>query len=196
MTDTITTTQSAKRARNSSVILTDRMCEKRVTERDKVYDRKAPGLYISRTPSGMTAFNLKFSTGAKQRSIKIGDYNSCAPMLEFALDYARRGWPVFPCKPTNKAPFFEGSFRAATTSEETIRKWWGYWPRAMIGVPMGSRSGVWAVDTDPPKKPEELDGRAVWAGLLQEHGKLPATHTEITPRDGQHIFLNGTPTGR
>ena len=116
-----------------------------------------------------------------------------APLVEFALDYARRGWPVFPCKPTNKAPFFEGGFHVATTDEETIRKWWGYWPRAMIGVPMGSRSGVWAVDPDPPKKSEEPDGRAIWASLLQEHGKLPATHTEVTPRDGQHIFFKWDP---
>ena len=62
-----------------------------------------------------------------------------APMVEHALYYARRGWPVFPCKPTNKAPFFTGGFHAATTDEETIRKWWGYWPKAMIGVPMGPR---------------------------------------------------------
>ncbi len=47
---------------------------------------------------------------------------SDVPMLEFALDYARRGWPVFPCKPTNKAPFFAGGFHVATTDEETIRK--------------------------------------------------------------------------
>ena len=60
-------------------------------------------------------------------------------MVEYALDYARRGWPVFPCKPTNKAPFFTGGFHAATTDEEKIRKWWGYWPKAMIGVPMGPR---------------------------------------------------------
>ena len=33
-----------------------------------------------------------------------------APMVEHALYYARRGWPVFPCKPTNKAPFFAGGF--------------------------------------------------------------------------------------
>lgn len=58
-----------------------------------------------------------------------------APMVKFALDYARRGWPVFPCKPTNKAPFFEGGFHVATADEETIRKWWGYWPKAMMGVP-------------------------------------------------------------
>ena len=116
-----------------------------------------------------------------------------AAMVEFALDYARRGWPVFPCKPTNKAPFFEGGFHVATTDEETIRNWWGYWPKAMIGVPMGSRSGVWAVDPDPPKKPEEPDGRAIWASLVEEHGKLPATHTEVTPRGGQHILFKWDP---
>ena len=31
-----------------------------------------------------------------------------ATIVEYALDYARRGWPVFPCKPTNKAPFLRG----------------------------------------------------------------------------------------
>jgi len=39
-TMTETTTQAAtKRARKGSIILTDRMCEKRVTERTKIYDR-------------------------------------------------------------------------------------------------------------------------------------------------------------
>ena len=107
-----------------------------------------------------------------------------APMVEWALYYARRGWPVFPCKPRDKSPYIKGGLNAATTDEETIRDWWQRWPRAMIGVPMGSRSGVWAVDPDPPKKPGEPDGRAVWAVLVAKHGKLPATHTEITPRGG------------
>ena len=116
-----------------------------------------------------------------------------APMVEHALYYARRGWPVFPCKPTNKAPFFTGGFHAATTDEAKICKWWGYWPKAMIGVPMGPVSGVWAVDPDPPKTPEEPDGREIWAGLIQEHGELPATHTEVTPRGGQHIVFKWDP---
>jgi integrase len=86
MTDT-TTEATTKRGRNCAVILTDRMCEKRVAERDKMYDRKAPGLYISRTPAGMTAFNFKFThpTTGKQRSIKIGEYNP----ETFGIDAAR-----------------------------------------------------------------------------------------------------------
>ena len=86
--------------------------------------------------------------------------DSCAPMLEFALDYARRGWPVFPCKPTSKAPFVKDNLNAATSDESTIRKWWKRWPHAMIGV------SVWAVDPDPPKTEEEPDGREIWAEVL------------------------------
>src|SRR4051794_36056667 len=96
-----------------------------------------------------------------------------ATMLEFAIDYAKRGWPVFPCRPTNKAPYVEGGLHAATDDINTIRQWWRSWPRAMIGVPMGSRSGVWAIDPDAPKKQGDPDGRVVWAGLLQKNGALP-----------------------
>src|SRR4051812_50072921 len=76
--DTTTTTEPAsKRARNSSVILTDRMCEKRVAKRVKIYDRKCPGLYVSLTTAGGATFSLKFSnpeTG-KQRTGGPGVYN-------------------------------------------------------------------------------------------------------------------------
>ena len=114
-------------------------------------------------------------------------------ILDAALDYARRGWPVFPCQATNKAPLTKHGFKDATTDEATIRNWWDQWPDAMIGVPMGSRSGVWAVDPDPPKTPEEPDGIAIWASLIEEHGKLPPTHTEITPRGGKHIVFKWDP---
>ena len=76
--DTTTTTEpSGKRARNGSVILTDRMCEKRVTKRVKIYDRKCPGLYVSITTAGVATFSFKFTdpeTG-KQRTALLGSYN-------------------------------------------------------------------------------------------------------------------------
>src|SRR5262249_733113 len=76
-----------RRRRNPPVILTNRHCEKRVEARDKLYDRKATGLYISRTASGMTTFNFQIwnrFTG-KVCGMKIGVYNP----KTFNVDHAR-----------------------------------------------------------------------------------------------------------
>jgi len=43
-------------------------------------------------------------------------------LLEAALGYARRGWPVFPCKP-DKAPYTPHGFKDATTDPAAIRQW-------------------------------------------------------------------------
>ena len=121
-----------------------------------------------------------------------------APMVEHALDYARRGWPVFPCKPTNKAPFFKGGFHAATTDEAKIRSWWGYWPKAddrrADGIALrrlGSRS----------RSAKEAGG----AGRSRGSGRMPhpesmASYRPRTPRlrraAGNISCLNGTRPGR
>ena len=87
MDTTITTEPAGKRARNSSVILTDRMCEKRVAKRAKIYDRKCPGLYVSITTAGVATFSFKFTdrqTG-KQRTGWLGVYNP----ETFAVEDAR-----------------------------------------------------------------------------------------------------------
>jgi integrase len=88
MSDTTTTTiePAAKRMRNSSVILTDRMCERRVARRTKIYDRKCPGLYVSIIPAGTATLSYKFtdpSTG-KQRTAWLGVYSP-----EFCVEDAR-----------------------------------------------------------------------------------------------------------
>ncbi|HEY2532336.1 MAG TPA: hypothetical protein VGJ20_31140 [Xanthobacteraceae bacterium] len=71
------TTTSTKRMRKSSVILTDRLCTRRVNERIKYYDRKCAGLYVSITPAGVATFSFKFTdpeTG-KQRTVWLGVYS-------------------------------------------------------------------------------------------------------------------------
>lgn len=81
--------------------------------------------------------------------------------LEAALDFARRGWPVFPCSPRNKRPLLSrdvdadgkpikgsGGVSKATDDEEQIRAWWRKWPKAMIGVAVG-RAGMVVIDVDP-----------------------------------------------
>jgi len=81
-----TTEPAGNRARNGSVILTDRMCEKRVAERVKIYDRKCPGLYVSIITAGVATFCFKFTdpqTG-KQRTGWLGVYNPEAFTVEDA----------------------------------------------------------------------------------------------------------------
>ncbi|WP_316216744.1 site-specific integrase [Bradyrhizobium sp. SZCCHNR3003] len=82
-----TSDTTGKRARKGSVILTDRMCEKRVTGRTKIYDRKCPGLFVSITTKGVATFYFKFtdkSTG-KQRPKWLGVYNP----ETFRVEHAR-----------------------------------------------------------------------------------------------------------
>ena len=76
-----------KRPRKGSTILVDRMCEKRVPERTKIYDRKCPGLFVSITTTGVATFYLKYtdkSTG-KQRPKWLGVYNP----ETFRVEHAR-----------------------------------------------------------------------------------------------------------
>ena len=131
------------------------------------------------------------------------EFSPGAPMLHFALDYSRRGWPVFPCNPTNKRPLLRGEidpltgkaiagtggFKQASHEPERIKAWWKEWPGAMIGIPMGSWTGVWALDPDAPKPPNNTDGRRNWAQLKLKHGDHARTHTHNTPGGGQHILF-------
>jgi integrase len=78
---------TTKRARNSSVVLTDRICEKRVDKRVRIYDRKCAGLFVSIITAGTSTFFFKFTdrpTG-KQRCKWLGVYNP----ETFTVDHAR-----------------------------------------------------------------------------------------------------------
>ena len=109
-------------------------------------------------------------------------------IVEFAIDYAHRGWHVFPCSPRDKKPLTPNGFYDATRNENQIRAWWRKWPDAIIGVRMGGLSGVWALDPDAPKKPGDPDGRAKWQSLIEKHGAIH-THTHNTPGGGQHLLF-------
>ena len=111
-----------------------------------------------------------------------------APMVEFALDYARRGWPVFPCRPHDKRPYTITGFKDATTDADQINTWWRQWPRAMIGVRMGAAAGVWTLDPDAPKEAGNPDGKAAWEKLTATHGAIH-THAHQTPGDGLHLLF-------
>jgi len=98
------------------------------------------------------------------------------PRLDAALEYADRGWRVFPCRPQAKEPdgrLAPHGVKDATTDPGIIREWWTASPLANIGIATGD--GLLVLDVDDPAA---LNGRGV-----------PATATvETSPGRLQYYF--------
>jgi putative DNA primase/helicase len=103
-------------------------------------------------------------------------------ILDAALRYARLGWPVMPL--AGKKPIISDWPNAASTDEAVIRAWWRKTPTANVGILMGERSGVFAVDVDPRHGGEESLGE-----MVAKHGPLPNTLQQLTPTRGRHILF-------
>ncbi len=110
-------------------------------------------------------------------------------MLAAALEYAARGWPVFPCRPGQKTPATAHGLQDATCQPDQIRRWWARWPEANVAVATGHISGIVAIDIDGET------GEATLDMLVAEHGPLPKTLTAITGGDGLH-YLYRPPADR
>ena len=104
-------------------------------------------------------------------------------MLEHALDYASRGWPVFPAAPGQKKPATEHGLKDATTDEVQIREWWRRMPNATIAVATGPAAGFYVLDVDPRHGGDQS---------LQElcnPANLPDTRMCETGGGGKHIHF-------
>lgn len=124
------------------------------------------------------------------------------PLLDAALRYAQRGWPVFPCHaPTGKVevpctccrrdctspakhPRILGGLRSATTDAAQVRRWWRDWPTANVAIRTGADSRLVVLDID-----DRHGGRDTLARLAREHGSLPAGRTIRTGSNGLHLYF-------
>lgn len=102
-------------------------------------------------------------------------------ILAAALDYGRRGLPVFPCHPETKAPLTANGFHDASADADAVRAWWAQWPDAMIGMPTGEATGFWVLDIDDPEAFEQACTIA-----------LPATRRVDTGK-GYHLYFRHDP---
>ncbi len=102
-------------------------------------------------------------------------------MLEYALAYAKKGWPVFPCWPKTKKPATPHGFKDASTDEGQIRSWWADNPQFNIAIATGSVSGLFVFDVD--QKP----GRTL-EEALDELPKIPDAPTVLTGGGGYQYF--------
>jgi hypothetical protein len=102
--------------------------------------------------------------------------------LAIALDYAARGFAVFPCLENSKAPACSRGFHDATTNPATLRRWFGSYHRYNVGVRTGLISGIWVLDVDGGT------GAAALAALEAEYGGVPVTLTSVTS-SGCHLWF-------
>jgi len=110
--------------------------------------------------------------------------------VEAAVDWARRGFRVFPCMPDEpgqegngkraKRPAWEGWTEWASTDEATIRGWWGH-HEFNVGV---LTDNLVVVDID---NKEGKDGIGSWLSL---HGAFD-TLTVRSPSGGMHLYYTG-----
>jgi hypothetical protein len=105
--------------------------------------------------------------------------------VDFALQYASRGWYVFPLSPRSKKPLKNTrGFHDASTSERCIERFWDINPGANIGIATGKKSGFIGLDVDGEKGSRSL------TKLETELGPLPETLEQITgSRKGRQLIF-------
>ena len=120
-------------------------------------------------------------------------------MLNTALEYAARGWPVFPvhgikhgkctcrkpnCTSSGKHPLTRHGLKDATTDKAIISQWWSKWSYANIGIVTGKVSRLVVLDIDTDK-----GGYESLQDLIDLHERLPKTLSQITGSGGKHYLF-------
>lgn len=131
---------------------------------------------------------------------------SAAELLEHVLGYAARGWPVLPlcwpittgsaarcscgsakCRRIGKHPLAQlvpHGLTEATTEGARVRQWWRRVPLANIGIVLGPRSGMFALDVDP-----RHGGDRGLVEFVRARCPLGPTLHQITGSGGDHYFF-------
>ena len=116
-----------------------------------------------------------------------------------AAEYAALGLPVFQLQIQGKKAAVMDWQEAATTDPAVALKLWeGETNRLFnIGVAMGQRAGIVAIDLDKPKTDGEPDGEESLMEYTAQHGgEIPPTWTFQTGRGGkQLLFRTDAPIG-
>jgi Bifunctional DNA primase/polymerase, N-terminal len=112
-----------------------------------------------------------------------------------AVEYARRGWYVFPVAPRGKKPITKRGMLDASTDEGLVAAWWENGNRSKIGSTAVQRaqpnigincgkSGLLVVDLDGE------DAVRAWADLAARHGGHARTLVARTGK-GFHGYFSG-----
>lgn len=121
----------------------------------------------------------------------VGRMSEYLSMYDAAIEYAKKGFAVFPLKYRDKVPLTRNGCKDATTDAAQIKAWWQKYPNANIGLATGSVSqNVFVIDLDIDED-RGIDGYHSLEDWQREHGDFPETWTAITGRGGYHLYYRG-----
>ena len=118
---------------------------------------------------------------------------------DFAVAYAERGWPVFPlwpirldgcgcpdprCGNAGKHPLTKGWPNSIASIPAAKRVWGGHLGERGIGVALGARARMWALDIDP-----RHGGVEALQALERDYGALPVSLRVATGGGGLHVYF-------
>jgi hypothetical protein len=114
-------------------------------------------------------------------------------VLESALDYTGRKWPVFPAPPDAKKSYksaerSNGRRWGATCNPDEVRHDFACWPQARIGIVTGAAGGIVVIETDTVEG-HNVDGAASLQALERAHAPLPDTLQAISPSGSVHRYF-------
>lgn len=112
---------------------------------------------------------------------------------EAAVEYAERGWCVFPLKQDTKGSDAAGrsthllpnGHNGASNAPDQVRRWWTAWPDANIGLSLAA-SGLVAVDADTYKP------GCGWNTLVAGND-IPTTLIQKSASGGTHYVFTASP---
>ncbi|MBK4723405.1 bifunctional DNA primase/polymerase [Azospirillum sp. YIM DDC1] len=132
----------------------------------------------------------------------VEKFPATSPVLDAALRYAARGWPVVPvydidadgqcgcgkpgCTNKGKHPKAANGFNSAVTDEALIRRLFRAF--ANVGIATGRTAGIWVLDIDAKD-----GGEDTLLALIERHGDLPNTVEARTGGGGRHLFFRYPP---
>jgi hypothetical protein len=108
-------------------------------------------------------------------------------MLDAALGYAARGWPVFPCQPGAKTPATVHGVLDATTDPAQIRAWWTARPDCNLAIATGA-PGPDVIDVDV----KNGNGYPAFTSLNDAHLVNGTAAYVTTPSGGLHAYYQGS----
>lgn len=109
-------------------------------------------------------------------------------LMNAAIEYARRGWKIFPVAHNHKYPHPElskGGYKCATNDLSTIKAWWTADPNANIGLSLAD-SGLVCLDADTYKSDCSFDE-------LVEQYDIPTTLRQRSASGGLHLIFKCLP---